>query len=172
MLIAVLMLAKVVHKCHGNIGALFRKLVRGSVRLIETFKCNLFKLFKFFILVSCLKQIDKVMFVAEEKWMIHILLHFSLSIFCFFFGGIIWILMKSIIFVSKTINQNVHEPKFLPIAKIFKKCSFFRTSSIFTTFPLQTVNKNRGKGGIEIWLYKNFLKILRKTNLNCSFVIK
>ena len=66
-LIAVPMAAMVVHKSRGNIGAMFRKLARGSVRLIETFKCNLFNLFKFFILVSCLRQIDKVLFVAWGK---------------------------------------------------------------------------------------------------------
>ena len=66
-LIAVPMAAMGVHKSRGNIGAMFRKLVRGSVRLIETFKCNLFNLFKFFILVSCLRQIDKVLFVAWGK---------------------------------------------------------------------------------------------------------
>ena len=40
MLIAVPMVAMVVHGCRGNISTMIRKFVRWSVRFIETFKCN------------------------------------------------------------------------------------------------------------------------------------
>ena len=76
--------------------------------------------------------------------MIHILLHSSLSTFCFFFGGIILIHMKSKILGSKTINQNVHAQTFSPNAKIFKECSLIRTSIILKTLFLQTTNKDGG----------------------------
>ena len=58
--------------------------------------------------------------------------------------------MKGKILGSKTIIQNIHEQKFLPNTKIFKECSLFRTTSIFTALFLQTINKNGGRGGIEI----------------------
>ena len=63
---------------------------------------------------------------------------------------------SSVIFGSNAINQNVHEPKFLPNAKIFKECSLFGTSSILTTFILQTINKNGGRGWTEIYLIRTF----------------
>ena len=58
--------------------------------------------------------------------------------------------MKSIIFGSKTINQNVHEPNCLQNTKIFEECRLFRTGRIISTFFLQTINKKRGRAGIEI----------------------
>ena len=120
-LIAVPMVAIGVHKCHGNIGTLFKKLLKGSVRLIYTFKRTLFNLFKFFILISYLKQIEKVLFVDWGKLnhIYFITLHISLSTFCFFSGDISWIRMKSIILGSKTINQNIYEQNASPNEKIF-----------------------------------------------------
>ena len=124
-LIAVPMVAMVVHPCRGNIGTLFRKLVRGSTRWIETFKCNLFNPVKFFILFSRFKQGDKALFIAWGKM--------NDTYFIAFFT----IIFISIIFGSKTFNQNFHEPKILLNAKIFKECCLFRTSSIFTFFCKQ-----------------------------------
>ena len=58
--------------------------------------------------------------------------------------------MKNRILGSKTINQNVHQQKFLSNAKIFKERRFLRTTSIFSALFLQTIYKNEGRGGIKI----------------------
>ena len=62
----------------------------------------------------------------------------------------------SVKFGSKTINQNVHEPKFLSNTEIFKECTLFETSSIFTTFILQTISNDKVRGGIEIHFIRTF----------------
>ena len=79
--------------------------------------------------------------------------------------------MESIILDSTTTKQNVHEQKFLPNAKIFKESSLFRTSSIFITLYLQTINKS-GRKGEGIDFIGTFFKNIRKKHLNFSFVIR
>ena len=120
----------------------------------------------FFSLSAAWNKLTKFFSLLEEKWMIHILLHYSLSTFCFFFGGIIWIHMKSKILGSKTVNQNVHAQKFSPNAKIFKECSLIRTSIILTTLFLQTTNKDGGGVRLRfdfIWIFLKCSDCIRRS---------
>ena len=64
--------------------------------------------------------------------------------------------MKSVIFGSETINQNVHEPNFLQNAKIFEERRHFRTGRIISTFFLQTINKKVGKAGLRFDFIRTF----------------
>ena len=141
---------------------IFQKACKRIHLVVWEVEMQLFNLFKFFVFISCLKQIDKVLFVALGKTNDTYFIAFLTNKFLFHFCGIFWNPIKSIILGSKTLNQNIHEQNLLPNTKMFKECNIFRTGSICTTFLLQTMNKNGGKGGIEIWLYKNFFKSIKK----------
>ena len=75
----------------------------------------------FLSLPDAWSKLSTFYWLLEEKWIIRIILHSSLSNFCFFFRGMIWISLKLVILSSKTFKEQT----FLMNTKIFKQCILF-----------------------------------------------